>query len=91
VSDPEAQALVASPSAETRAAVYDVRTGQQWDLGHGQPQVEASVVKLDILETLLDRYRATDATLPDGCRSPARMTTGKSTASDGFLATAATT
>jgi Beta-lactamase enzyme family len=35
------------------AAVYDVRTGQTWRLGQGKPQAEASVVKLDVLETLL--------------------------------------
>jgi beta-lactamase class A len=35
------------------AAVYDVGTGQTWHLGLGQPQAEASVVKLDVLETLL--------------------------------------
>nr|MDQ2815251.1 class A beta-lactamase-related serine hydrolase [Actinomycetota bacterium] len=35
------------------AAVYDVKTGQTWRLGQGQPQAEASVVKLDVLETLL--------------------------------------
>ena len=35
------------------AAVYDVRTGQTWRLGQGQPQAEASVIKLDVLETLL--------------------------------------
>jgi hypothetical protein len=35
------------------AAVYDLGTGRTWDLGHGAPQDEASVVKLDILETLL--------------------------------------
>ena len=35
------------------AAVYDVRTGQTWRLGRGRPQAEASVVKLDVLETLL--------------------------------------
>ena len=35
------------------AAVYDVRTSQTWRLGQGQPQAEASVVKLDVLETLL--------------------------------------
>jgi len=37
------------------AAVYDMRTGQTWTLGGGRPQAEASVVKLDILETLLAR------------------------------------
>jgi hypothetical protein len=35
------------------AAVYDVGTGQIWRLGEGPPQDEASVVKLDVLETLL--------------------------------------
>jgi len=35
------------------AAVYDIGTGQTWHLGRGQPQAEASVVKLDVLETLL--------------------------------------
>ena len=36
------------------AAVYDVRTGQSWRLGDGPAQDEASVVKVDILETLLN-------------------------------------
>jgi beta-lactamase class A len=35
------------------AAVYDLRTGQTWQFGQGQPQDAASVVKLDVLETLL--------------------------------------
>jgi len=35
------------------AAVYDVQTGQSWQLGDGPAQDEASVVKVDILETLL--------------------------------------
>ena len=34
------------------AAVYDVSSGQTWTLGTQRPQAEASVVKLDILETL---------------------------------------
>jgi hypothetical protein len=37
------------------AAVYDVRTGETWRLGTSAAQPEASVVKLDILETLLAR------------------------------------
>jgi beta-lactamase class A len=37
------------------AAVYDLRTGQEWALGGARPQDEASVVKLDILETLLSK------------------------------------
>jgi Beta-lactamase enzyme family len=36
------------------AAVYDLGTGRTWRIGHGWPQAEASVVKLDVLETLLD-------------------------------------
>jgi beta-lactamase class A len=43
------------------AAVYDVGTGQTWHLGSGQPQDEASVVKLDVLETLLAQ-RSSDRT-----------------------------
>jgi hypothetical protein len=37
------------------AAAEDLRTGQTWTLGDGAPQPEASVVKLDILQTLLAR------------------------------------
>jgi hypothetical protein len=37
------------------AAVYDLKTGQTWTLGRGTPQDEASIVKLDILETLLSQ------------------------------------
>ena len=35
------------------AAVYDLSTRQFWAIGPGTPQAEASVVKVDILETLL--------------------------------------
>jgi hypothetical protein len=35
------------------AAVYDLSTRQSWAIGPGTPQAEASVVKVDILETLL--------------------------------------
>jgi len=35
------------------AAVYDLSTRQLWATGPGTPQAEASVVKVDILETLL--------------------------------------
>lgn len=39
------------------AAVYDLNTRQIWTLGQGrQAQAEASVVKVDILETLLARH-----------------------------------
>ncbi|MGH3206779.1 MAG: serine hydrolase [Trebonia sp.] len=40
------------------AAVYDVRTGQTWSLGQGRAQPAASVVKLDVLETLLAQQRS---------------------------------
>ncbi len=50
-----AGAYVASRSGSVLAAVYDIRTGQSWHLGDGPAQAEASVVKLDILETMLAR------------------------------------
>lgn len=64
-----AAAQVANRSGSVLAAVYDVRTGQSWRLGDGQPQAEASVVKLDILETLLARNGT--AALPAGERDQA--------------------
>jgi Beta-lactamase enzyme family len=48
-----AASYVAGRAGTVLAAVYDVRTGQTWQLGDGPVQAEASVVKLDILETLL--------------------------------------
>jgi Beta-lactamase enzyme family len=53
------QAYLAQRSGTVLAAVYDVRTGQSWRLGDGPPQDEASVVKLDILETLLSESDGT--------------------------------
>jgi hypothetical protein len=44
------------------AAVYDLRTGRTWHLGQGPPQAEASVVKLDVLETLLAERAQGDGT-----------------------------
>ncbi len=56
------------------AAVYDVGTGQTWHLGRGQPQAEASVVKLDVLETLLAEQDQNDGTeLAAGDRSLAEQ------------------
>jgi Beta-lactamase enzyme family len=52
-----AAAYLAGRSGTVLAAVYDVRTGQTWQLGDGPAQPEASVVKLDILETMLARPR----------------------------------
>ena len=53
--DPLAAAVsyVSTRSGTVLAAVYDIGTGQTWRLGRGRPQAEASVVKLDVLETLL--------------------------------------
>lgn len=48
-----AASYVSHRTGKVLAAVYDVRTGQTWRLGQGPPQPAASVVKLDILETLL--------------------------------------
>jgi hypothetical protein len=50
-----AAAYLAGRSGTVLAAVYDITTGQSWHLGDGPAQDEASVVKLDILETLLAR------------------------------------
>jgi hypothetical protein len=44
------------------AAVYDLHTGRSWDLGQGPPQAEASIVKLDVLETLLAERAQGDGT-----------------------------
>jgi hypothetical protein len=48
-----ALSYVSSRAGVVAAAVYDLRTGRTWRLGAGEPQDEASVVKLDVLETLL--------------------------------------
>jgi hypothetical protein len=53
------QAYLARRSGTVLAAVYDVRTGQSWRLGDGPAQDEASVVKLDILESLLSESDGT--------------------------------
>ena len=47
-----AASYAASRSGTVVAEVYDVATGQTWALGLQHPQAEASIVKLDILETL---------------------------------------
>jgi beta-lactamase class A len=48
-----AASYLAGRDGTVLAAVYDLGTGRTWRIGHGQPQAEASVVKLDVLETLL--------------------------------------
>ena len=51
------------------AAIYDVSTGQAWRLGKGPPQDEASVVKLDVLETLLAERNSNHTDLSASDRS----------------------
>lgn len=53
-----ARSYVSTRSGTVQAAVYDATTGQTWTLGPGTPQDEASVIKVDILETLLAQHRA---------------------------------
>jgi Beta-lactamase enzyme family len=61
-----AAAAYLSGRADTiQAAVYDVGTGQTWRLGQARPQAEASVVKLDVLETLLSEQGAAGLTEND--------------------------
>ena len=57
------RSYLANRSGTVLAAVYDMRTGQLWTVGQGQAQDEASIVKLDILETLLAEHRAVGTTL----------------------------
>lgn len=61
-----ATGYLATRTGTVLAAVYDVKTGQTWRLGQGGPQAEASVVKLDVLETLLaQRTRSTGLSASD--------------------------
>jgi Beta-lactamase enzyme family len=68
-----ATSYVTARAGAVLAAVYDIKTGQTWRLGTGPPQAEASVVKLDVLETLLAEQRqSSPAGLSAGDRSLAR-------------------
>jgi beta-lactamase class A len=74
--DPLGTAAASYLSARTGtvlAAVYDLRTGQTWSVGTGPPQAEASVVKLDVLETLLAERGGGSAGLAAGDRSLAQQ------------------
>jgi Beta-lactamase enzyme family len=64
-----ATSYLTSRSDTVLAAVYDLRTGQTWTLGAGPPQAEASVVKLDVLETLLAERGGSGAGLAASDRS----------------------
>jgi Beta-lactamase enzyme family len=69
-----AASYLSGRSGTVLAAVYDLGTGRTWDLGHGAPQAEASVVKLDILETLLAEQGQGGGTgLPSSTRSLAEQ------------------
>jgi len=50
---PAVQSYLSRRSGTVRVAVYDLATGREWSLGGGAAQDEASVVKVDVLETLL--------------------------------------
>jgi beta-lactamase class A len=52
-----ATSYVSDRSGTVTAAVYDVTTGQTWTFGSTRPQAEASIVKLNILETLYAQHR----------------------------------
>ncbi|HEY6297379.1 MAG TPA: serine hydrolase, partial [Streptosporangiaceae bacterium] len=64
---------LAARTGTVLAAVYDLRTGQTWSLGAGPPQAEASVVKLDVLETLLAERGGGSAGLAASDRSLAQQ------------------
>jgi beta-lactamase class A len=52
---PTVEAYLAGRDGTVRVAVYDLATGQEWSLGDGAAQAEASIVKVDVLETLLSQ------------------------------------
>ena len=62
-----ATAYLSTRAGVVLAAVHDISTGRTWQLGKGPPQHEASVVKLDVLETLLGEQKGTG--LSDSDRS----------------------
>jgi hypothetical protein len=70
---PAATSYVSRRDGVVVAAVYDLRTGQTWQFGRGQPQDEASVVKLDVLETLLAERGRSDTELSASDRTLAEQ------------------
>jgi beta-lactamase class A len=52
---PAARSYLDTRDGTARVAVYDLTTGQEWSLGGGAAQAEASIVKVDILEALLSQ------------------------------------
>jgi beta-lactamase class A len=63
---------VAARSGTVTAAVYDIATGQTWTFGSAEPQAEASIVKLNILEALYAGHGAGSGGLSGADRSLAR-------------------
>ncbi len=59
---PAATSYLSGRAGTVLAAVYDLRTGRSWHLGQGPPQAEASIIKLDVLETLLAERADGDGT-----------------------------
>jgi Beta-lactamase enzyme family len=53
-----AASYLAGRDGTVLAEVDDLSTRQSWVTGHGRPQDEASIVKLDILETLLSHQQS---------------------------------
>jgi hypothetical protein len=60
-----AASYLSTRTGTVMAAVYDVNTGQTWSIGQGKPQDEASIVKLDVLETLLAQRGASGLSASD--------------------------
>jgi beta-lactamase class A len=56
-------AYLATRAGTVTVTVDDLVTAQAWSVGSGRPQAAASVVKLDILETLLAQHRASGTAL----------------------------
>ncbi len=68
-----ARSYLATRTGTVLATVYDIGTGQAWSLGQQRPQAEASVVKLDILETLLAERGHSHGGVPAADRSLAEQ------------------
>ena len=62
---PDAKARVHSRSGTVSAAVDDLRTGQEWILNPGARDQTASIIKADILETVLHQTIAAHKPLAD--------------------------
>lgn len=60
---PNVVQYLSSRTGTVLAAVEDLTTNQIWSIGQGSPQAEASIVKLDILETLLEQRQSAGQTL----------------------------